>query len=400
MIGPAWFPVLVMIIILAALFNQYWVVGVAIAVMALLGMAWLWTRYALRNVTYRRRWHYRRGFPCERFDLRVEVENAKPLPLSWLRVRDTWPQPVGPEDLQVLAPTHIPGQGVLVNLYALRWFQRATRTYTLLLRSRGYYPVGPYDIESGDILGMFETEQRVENHEYITVFPELIPLKALRLPADDPFGDRRARRRRFEDPTQVMGVRDYYPEDDFRRVHWPATARTGTLQVKQYQHVSAQVMVVCLNVTTTAYHWLGTAPQLLEHLVKVCATLVNQGMHDGYSVGLFSNGCLAHADQPFRIPPSRSRNQLAILLQALAGVTSFTSGTFESVLARAMPQLPYGATLVLVTAFVSPQLAETLVHLRQHRPNITLLTYDTGAVPRIPGVRVVALPAVEEERTA
>ncbi len=400
MIGPGWFPLLALIIILAALFDQNWVVSVAIAVLALLSMAWLWTRYALRGVTYRRRWRYRRGFPGERFDLRVEVENAKPLPLSWLRVRDSWPRLVGPEDPQVLAPTHILGQGVLVNLYSLRWFQRATRTYALLLRSRGYFPVGPYEIESGDILGVFENEQRVENIEYITVFPELIPLKALRLPADDPFGDRRARRRRFEDPTQVMGVRDYYPEDDFRRVHWPATARTGTLQVKQYQHVSAQVMVVCLNVTTTAYHWLGTDAHLLEHLIKVCATLVTQGMHDGYSVGLFSNGCLAHADQAFRIPPGRSRNQLAMLLQALAGVTSFTSGSFEWVLARAMPQLPYGATLVLVTALVSPQLVDTLLHLRQYRPNITLLTYNAGAVPRIPGVRVIELPAAGAEQTA
>lgn len=400
MIGPGWFPLLAMIIFLAALFDQNWVVSVATAVLALLGTAWLWTRYALHGVTYHRRWRYRRGFPGEHFDLRVEVENAKPLPLSWLRVNDTWPLQVGPDDLQVLAPTHIQGQGMLVNLYSLRWFQRSTRTYTLLLRSRGYYPVGPYNIESGDMLGVFEKEQHVENLEYITVFPELVPLKALRLPADDPFGDRRARRRRFEDPTQVMGVRDYYPEDDFRRVHWPATARTGTLQVKQYQHVSAQVMVVCLNVTTTPYHWLGTAPQLLEHLVKVSATLVNQGIHDGYSVGLFSNGCLAHADQPFRIPPGRSRNQLAMLLQALAGVTSFTSGSFEAVLARAMPQLPYGATLVLVTALVTPQLAEMLLNLRKYRPNIILMTYDAGAVPPIPGVRLIELPAVGAERPA
>ena len=32
-----------------------------------------------------------------------------------------------------------------------------------------------------------------------------------------------------------------------------------------------------------------------------------QAVEDGYSVGLFSNSCLAHADQPFRIPPGRSR---------------------------------------------------------------------------------------------
>jgi uncharacterized protein (DUF58 family) len=400
MIAPVWFPLLGLVILLGALFDLPWVVTLAVTLLVVLLLAWWWNRYALRNIHYRRRWHYRRGFPGERFDLRIEVENRKPLPVSWLRVRDAWPNAVGPEDADILAPTHIPGQGTLVNLYSLRWFQRSVRAYTLLMRKRGYYPVGPYDLESGDILGIFQSERRVEHNEYITVFPELIPFKALRLPTDDPFGDQRARRRRFEDPTQVMGVRDYHPEDDFRRVHWPATARAGALQVKQYQHISAQVMVVCLNVTTTAHNWLGTAPHLLEYLVKICATLVYKGVQDGYAVGLFSNGCLAHSDQPFRIPPGRSRKQLGSLLQALAGVTSFTTGSFEWVLSRALPQLPYGSTLIVVTAFVTPQLAETLIRLRQYRPNLTVLTLEGSEISAIPGVRVVQVPAPSAEGTA
>ncbi|HEY9087020.1 MAG TPA: DUF58 domain-containing protein [Anaerolineaceae bacterium] len=392
MIGRGWFPLLLMVILLGALFSLSWLVSVAAALVVLLYIAWLWNRHALDNVHYRRRWHYRRGFPGEKFDLRLEIENRKLLPVSWLRVCDAWPRAVGPEDTTVLAPTHVPDQGSLVNLYSLRWFQQAARGYSLLLRKRGYYPVGPIDLESGDMLGMFETQQRLEQQEYITVFPAPAPLKTLRLPANDPFGDRRSTRRRFEDPTNVMGVRDYHPEDDFRRVHWPATARTGTLQVKQYEHISAQVMLVCLNVATTEHHWLGTEPHILEHLVSVAATLVTQGFNDGYAVGLFSNGCLAHADQPFRILPGRSRNQPALLLQALAGVTSFTTGTFEWVLGKALPHLPYGATLVIVTAFVSPQLAEMLVRLRQHRPHITLLTYQVDDLPQIPGMRVLQLP--------
>lgn len=395
MIGKGWFPLLLMVLVFGALFSLSWLVSVAAALLILLGLAWLWNRFALNNIHYQRRWRYRRGFPGEHFDLRIEIENRKLLPVSWLRVRDTWPRAVGPEDVSILAPTHVPDQGALVNLYSLRWFQRSSRHYSLLLRKRGYYPVGPYDLEAGDILGMFSSEKHVDRQEYITVFPEPAALKELPLPANDPFGDRRSLRRRFEDPTNVMGVRDYHPEDDFRRVHWPATARTGALQVKQYQPISEQVMLVCLNVTTTPHHWLGVEPQVLEHLVSVCATLVNQGIHAGYAVGLFSNGCLAHADQPFRILPGRSRNQHALLLQALAGVTSFTTGTFEWVLSHALPQLPYGATLVIVTAQVTPPLAEMLVRLRQYRPYLTLLTYQTSDIPNIAGMRVVQLPPAD-----
>ncbi len=400
MIGPGWFPLLALVIFLGALFDLPWVVTVAITLLAVLGLAWVWKQRVLQQVHYRRRWHYRRGFPGEHLDVRVEVENRKLLPVSWLRVRDPWPKDVGPEDGDILAPTHVPGQGVLVNLYSLRWFQRSTRAYRLLLRKRGYYPVGPYEMEAGDMLGMFETERKSTDTEFITVFPELLPFQSLNLPTEDPFGDRPTRRRRFEDPVQVMGIREYRPEDGFRRIHWPATARTGELQVKQYQQVSARVLVVCLNVTTTEHHWLGAASHLLEHLVKVCATLVDRGIHDGYAVGLFSNGCLAHADQPFRIPPGRSRNQLGLLLQALAGVTSFTTGAFEWVLTRALPQLPYGATLLIVTAFITPELAETLARLRAYRPNLTVLTYADSPLKEIPGVRVTLMPVPREEERA
>jgi uncharacterized protein (DUF58 family) len=84
----------------------------------------------------------------------------------------------------------------------------------------------------------------MEAVEKVTVFPEMISLSDINLQAEDPFGDRRSRRRLFEDPNRPMGVREYHPEDELRHIHWPATARTNQLQVKVYQPVSSQVMML------------------------------------------------------------------------------------------------------------------------------------------------------------
>jgi uncharacterized protein (DUF58 family) len=189
-----------------------------------------------------------------------------------------------------------------------------------------------------------------------------------------------------------MGVREYRPEDGFRRIHWPATARTGELQVKIYQAVSTQVLVVCLNVATFPHFWEGVYPALLEQLIKVTATLVYQSIQDGYSVGLISNGCLAHADQPFHIAPGRSPRQLAKLLQALAEVTPFTTAPFEKYLLKSAPVIPYGATLILVTGLVTPDLVDTLVRLKKYRRNMTLISLEDKTPPAIPGIRTVHLP--------
>lgn len=174
------------------------------------------------------------------------------------------------------------------------------------------------------------------------------------------------------------------------------TAHTGQLQVKVYQPSSANVLVICLNVATYSRHWEGTNPLLLEHVIRVGATLAYEGIGNGYRVGLVANGCLAHSDQPFRIPPGRSPKQLATLLEALAGVTPVVTSPYERFLIKEVPKLPYGASLLIVTSVCSPELAEALVQLHHHGRRITLLSFEEKPPPEIPGVRIVHLPFKEQ----
>ena len=396
MIPPAWVPLLVLIFLLGVILQLPWLVSFAVAVGAVLYLARRWANHTLDHISYQRRWHYRRGFPGEKTDLRIEVRNQKWLPLSWLRTGDAWPNAVAPTDTSVLAPSHLPDTRQLVNVYHLRWQERISRSFEVVFRQRGIHPLGPVELQSSDLFGLYTQTGEQSAKELLVVFPEILPLARLSLSAEDPFGDRRAQRRLFEDPNQTIGVRPYHPEDGFRRIHWPATTRTGSLQTRIYQPVSARTLMLCLNVATMNHIWEGTRPALLEHLVKVCATLAYHGSQDGYAVGLISNGCLAHADQPFRINPGRSPDQLALLLQALAGVTAYTSAPFEAYLLRSLTSMPLGATLVIITAILSPTLPETLLRLRRYRAHTTLLSLAREVPPNLPDVRVVHLPFEQE----
>jgi uncharacterized protein (DUF58 family) len=385
-------PILIMLMILGIALKEPFLITLGASLMVIVGVAWWWKKQSLNGVTYRRKFHFTRGFPGERINLLIEAENRKLLPISWLRIQDEWALSVGPELEDVLAPSHIQDRGILTNVFSLRWYEKAQRQYMLLLRTRGIFPIGPARMDSGDLFGIFDKTDDSIQHQYLTVYPTILPFSKLNFPAEDPFGDQKSLRRLFEDPNHPMGVREYTLEDGFRRVHWPATARTGRLQVKVFQPTSGQVMMVCMNVSTFARHWEGVYPELLEHMIKVAATLVTEGIHEGYKVGLVANGCLAHADQPFRIPPGRSPQQLAILLGALAGVTSVVTGNFERFLMREIPRIQYGATLVILTAITSPELASTLVQLKRHERRITLYTLAEEAPQLIPGIRIIHQP--------
>jgi uncharacterized protein (DUF58 family) len=385
---------LALVFLLGIFLQVYLLAAFAVMLAVVGGVALWWQRRSLDRVTYVRRPFYRRGYPGEKIHLQLEVANRKFLPISWFRIQDTWATAVGPEDEGILVPSENPERGYLINLFSLRWYERARRSYTLALRKRGVYGLGPARLESGDLFGVFEKTVHQTEIDYLTVFPKPVPYDQLRLPAEDPFGDRRAQRRLYEDPTQPMGIRDYHPEDDFRKIHWPATARTGELQVKVYQPTSARVIIVCLNVSTLTHYWEGVNPQLLEHLVGVAATLVDRGLEDGYRVGLVSNGSLAHSDQPFRVPPGRAPGQKVRLLETLAAVTPFVTASFERFLTAEMPRLPYGATLVIITAFLQPLMVETLLRLKQHGHRITVLCFSRQAPDPIPGVSIYHTPWV------
>lgn len=390
-----WLPPLALLFLLGALFQLPFLTSFSAALMVLIGVAELWRRHALDQVVYHRKPYYKRAFPGEEIGLQLELENNKLLPVSWVRVEDPWPQAVGPVEEGVLAPSHVPNQGLLTNIFSLRWFERARRSYTLRFRERGVYRVGPTRLRSGDLFGLFEQERKLDNPEFLTVFPQLAPMEELGLPAENPFGDLKSRRRIFEDPNRPMGVREYRPEDSFRRIHWPATARTGDLQVKVYQPTSAQQMVVCLNVITFPRHWEGVYPPLLERLVSVAAAIVYQGVQLGYQVGLISNGCLAYSDRPFRVPPNRSPEQLANLLQALAAVTPMVTTSFEEFIVQEMPKVHYGASLIVVTAITSPELSESLVKLKRHGRRVTLLSLAQEPPVTIPHVDSIHIPFEE-----
>lgn len=392
MAGPNWWILLVAALLFGLFTRTYPLAAFVLMLMAISGVAEWWRRRSLRGVTLRRVFTYQRGYPGEIIPVKYEAENRKFLPLPWLRVSDLVPYDVGPQDESLLTPTHLPDRGMLISLYSLRWFERDRRSYTLLLRKRGLYRLGPVQVETGDLFGLFAESREDETPDYLTVFPEPLEFEQLELPTADPYGDRKARRRLYEDPNLMMGVREYTPEDDFRRVHWPATAHTGDLQVKVYQPVAARVMVVCLNVLTLPHYWEGTDPELLEHLLRVAAAVARQGLKDDYRVGLISNTSLSHADQPFRIPPGRSLAQFTHILTALAGATPFVTQSFDRFLVGEAPRLTLGATLVIITGLMNDEIAEAILRLRRSGRRVTLLNFGLKYPPSLPGVNVVHRP--------
>ncbi len=327
-------------------------------------LARLWKRVCLERVVYSRHLDEHRLFAGERAQLTLTLENRKPLPVPWIEVRESLPRGMPVTDVRTHAGG-APGTQVLQRSAALGMRDRLDWPLELRAVRRGYFRVGPTRLRSGDLFGFFDREVEVGRPvDGIIVYPHVYPLGDLGFDSARPFGEQRGGSRLFEDPSRVVGVRDYQPGDPMKRIDWHATARLGRIQSRLYEPSRAQALVIALNIPTFEYSWQGSDPVLLERGVSVAASIARWASDGGSAIGLIANGSFPDADRTIHIGAGRRPDQLNRVLEALAMVTAFTTGEMADALEDPSHPIPAGATIVLVAAIFPAEIGDTLRRLR------------------------------------
>ncbi|MBI2955558.1 MAG: DUF58 domain-containing protein [Chloroflexi bacterium] len=364
-VGKAWLSVIALLLLTSVVLRHELLLFLSLALLLAASVSLLWERYCLTAVEYRREFSQKRVFFGEEIVLTVEVVNRKPLPLAWLEVEDEIPQGLVPLDARVSSSAKV-GRGVLKNLLSLRWYERVRRHYRIRCEARGYHSFGPTRLRSGDIFGFYNKESSTPGEDRLTVYPRVLPISRFGLPSWNPFGDLKLRQWMFEDPSRPFGVRDFVYGDSPRRIHWKATARTQQLQVKLYEPTASYRLVIFLNLNTYGSFWWfqGSEPGLLELAISAAASVANWAIEQGHQVGLSANSPEHWSGDVIRIPPSRDPEQMARILESLARVLPFATMSFEALLRLDSHDLPYGSTIVVVTAVLGKDTMAELVTLK------------------------------------
>jgi uncharacterized protein (DUF58 family) len=388
----AWIILAVFITIAGLLLGNRFLLAGAGALLIAPMLAAAWNGLALFGVEYTRKFSETRAFLGETVELTLEARNRKFLPVTWLHVIDVFPAtlPVEGYEVRTNATTN---QGEFVSFWNLGIFGRLTRHFMVVCDKRGYYFYGPAKLTSGDAFGMFTCKGTLPKQQRLIVYPRLYPAEELRLPAKNPFGERTAEARVVEDPLRTAGIRAWQPEDGLKRVHWKATARHQELLSRQYEPTQEPQVLIFLNVATLEQHWLGHIPELMERAISVAGSLAQVCADERLPVGLIANGTLPGSDQPLRLLPGRSPGQLVLILELLAAVTPFASAPVERLLLQESPRLPWGATLLVVTAIAHDDLLAALLDLQRAGRKVVLFTLAEEPPERLlPGITVYHLP--------
>lgn len=426
-----WYYLCIAIILFGLIIHQPLLLIIGFLGMLVLATTDIWAKYCLQNLRYQRHFSEERVLFGEEIHLSLAIENAKLLPLPWLEIEDSVPRELIIKGRHMRISS-VRNMLVLENLFSLRWYERVTRPYTVLCNTRGVHMFGPTVLRSGDVFGFLNRQVSLSNRQYLLVYPLVVPITRFGLPSHHPFGDNRAPRRMLEDPSRVVGVRDYMYGDDLRRVHWKATARTMQLQSKVYQATTTYTLVLFLNIVSQLDAWYGIRPELQELEICATASVADWALDQGYAVGLYANTImympemgmsvstphipsspnqlddlspaitrnegtivedvqreLVLADQLNRrrihLPPASNEEQRKRIMEVLARIQSYFGSSIEELIQIERTRLPAGATVVVVTSTVSDPLLDTLSRVKRSGHAVTLLYVGDSPLSRTLG---------------
>lgn len=192
-----------------------------------------------------------------------------------------------------------------------------TGIYHLQPLRRGDYAFGDLHLRWLGPLGLVQRQGRVSASEPVKVYPNLLDVRTydllLRKNRLQEMGLRATRM--FGEGTEFERLREYLPDDEFRRINWKATARRNRPVTVQYQTERSQTVIAVLDTGRMMQAPVADIAKL-DYAVNAVLFLTYVATGKGDRVGM-----LSFSDEIGRyLAPRQGRGQFYRMLESLYGV--------------------------------------------------------------------------------
>ncbi len=385
MVGESWLLITLTLLIVSLITQQVPLLLVTFLVFLSGLLIRIWSHFALARISHEHQLSAEQAFFGDIITVEVTVSNRKMLPLPVVEIGLE-----APEELKVLRGSVIPAatDPFRVNLssfLSMGWYHKVTRRYQVECSKRGYYTFGPSYMTVRDPFGFTSQETQNAKTDRLLVYPKILSLKELGLPSTDILGERKIRRQLFEDPLRIVSSRDYVQGDPLNRIHWKATARRGHLQTRVLESTTTPNLVIFLDVNTMETRFQAPMEGPLESSIIVAASIASHAIKAGHNVGLYVNEPYRGTRDPIRLAPSRHPDHLRRILVALAHPQGWPLYTIERMLTTEGRNLPWGASIVIVTPTPTAKLIGSIRRYKRAGRSVALIQVGNSTdfvVPR------------------
>jgi uncharacterized protein (DUF58 family) len=157
--------------------------------------------------------------------------------------------------------------------------------------------------------------------------------------------------------TDFDQMREYTVDDEFRRIDWAATARTGRTMVRSYRAERNQTVITLLDNGRTMAGRVADVPRV-EHAMDAVMTVTAVATRLGDRCGLVA------FDSAVRrvVVPSRGRDQLSRVTEAMYGLEpALAESDYRGAFAETLARFRRRALLIVLTDLVEQAVGESLL---------------------------------------
>ena len=225
----------------------------------------------------------------------------------------------------------------------------ATCSYSVAPTRRGVFAFGKCYLEVYGRWGLTVKRFSMECKDEGSVYPNLTAMRHYRMLAEH-------RQLSREDSaihkvkgigSEFAGIREYAPDDDWRKVNWKATARAGKLMTNVYDAEKNRDVILAVDIGRWMQASNGQVTKL-DRALEMAAALMQVALSSGDKVGLL----LYHMEVVLYLPPSKGPSQPAKILSSLYSVQATQWPTSTAALSSMLRQKLVKRAFVCVLTYL------------------------------------------------
>ncbi|URN93056.1 MAG: DUF58 domain-containing protein [Candidatus Pristimantibacillus lignocellulolyticus] len=243
---------------------------------------------------------------------------------------------------------------------------------------RGQYSFATTSFLSYDAFGLKSHGREIYINNTIQVFPQTLSAKQwtellrvhLGIYSSNMFS------KYTKESTQQNGIREYMHGDRLSKIHWAATARTGSWKSKDFEREAMKKSIVVLDryVKPSSSKDIERLQQRFEISVSMAASILDYSMKNDSAIGLLSVG-----EQYFYNAPSTGMAHHVEMMNHLMTVDSDATRPVSQLLHNRTKALQGNNVLFIVTFELSKELLTSLKQIRGESTLFYIASHSTAA---------------------
>src|SRR5689334_8411973 len=348
-----WQAVLLLIVLAFFAVSSGWKVLYVLTyvLLTLFVLSWLWARYSLRQLVFRRTTASGRVQVGEVFDERLMLDNLSVMPKLWVQISDV-----------STLPNHRAGY-----VASMGGRKRAMWRARTTCKQRGRFQLGPVTATSGDPFGLFRRRIVLAGSSEILVLPHVLPISSFALFTGGLPGRGKSSRRALQTTTNATTIRDYVAGDALSRIHWRSSAHFNKLMVKEFDLDPAVDAWIFLDLNEKVQAGKGEH-STEEYGVTIAATIATYLLRQDLSAGMIVTG-----QRREFLSLDRGDRQIERVLETLAVVRAGDGPDLKEALALDAFHFGRNTVAIIITPSNSRDWHESLRHLQRRGVQVAVI---------------------------